>query len=115
MSQKIIIQTAKFQSKSNPQKYYETRLYEDGTMSCNCPAWTLRTYPDGSRFCKHLIGAGFASPDEMPAKQPTRSFVWSPVKADADAAQKPEVKKAASKEQPQATVQNALRRFAFDD
>ncbi len=32
---------------------YETLQYVDATTSCNCPGWTRRTAPDGSRSCKH--------------------------------------------------------------
>ena len=41
---------------------YETLRYDDGTTSCNCPGWTRRVTPDGSRSCKHtrLVDMGRA-------------------------------------------------------
>jgi len=42
-------------SSSNPNKVYETLVYQDGSVSCNCPGWTRRVAPDGSRSCKHTV------------------------------------------------------------
>jgi hypothetical protein len=36
---------------------YETVLWSDATLSCNCPGWTRRVAKDGSRSCKHLTAA----------------------------------------------------------
>ena len=44
-----------FKSKSNPSQVpYETILYRDGTISCNCPGWTRRN-ANGVRECKHTL------------------------------------------------------------
>jgi hypothetical protein len=32
---------------------YQTLLYADGSMSCDCPGWCRRIASDGSRSCKH--------------------------------------------------------------
>lgn len=40
-----------FQSASSPGKIYHTIVYNDGTVSCNCPAWTKKV----PRSCKHLV------------------------------------------------------------
>jgi hypothetical protein len=32
---------------------YVTRLYSDGSTSCNCPGWTRRVDGAGRRHCKH--------------------------------------------------------------
>lgn len=52
-SSKVFAESWIFRSDSNPKKTYETIRYTDGTVSCNCPGWTRRTAPDGSRTCKH--------------------------------------------------------------
>jgi hypothetical protein len=52
-----------FGSKSNPKAVpHETRQYYDGTVSCNCPGWTRKVQPDGSRTCRHtrLVETGHA-------------------------------------------------------
>lgn len=50
-----------FESESNPDKAYETLLYEDGNTSCNCFGWTRRC-KNGVRSCKHtrMVEAGIA-------------------------------------------------------
>jgi hypothetical protein len=48
----VVAQVIAFKSKSNPANSYETIVYEDGNLSCNCPGWTRRT-PKGIRECKH--------------------------------------------------------------
>ena len=54
-----------FRSDSNPKKFYETLLYEDGSTSCNCPGWTRQVRGNGQRTCKHvrMVAQGIA--DEM--------------------------------------------------
>ena len=39
---------------------YQTIVYTDGSLSCNCPGWTRRVQPDGTRSCKHTrtVAAG---------------------------------------------------------
>ena len=49
---KSIAKSWMFESSSS-SKEYETLQYEDGSTSCNCPGWTRRVAPDGSRSCKH--------------------------------------------------------------
>ena len=53
-----------FPSSSIPGVIYTVLTYADGTRSCNCPAWTRRVRPDGSRDCKHL----HMSPTSIPWK-----------------------------------------------
>lgn len=52
-----------FKSESS-KKTYETLLYVDGSITCNCPGWTFKckVTQDGGRTCKHarLIAAGIA-------------------------------------------------------
>jgi hypothetical protein len=50
---KTIAKVWTFASSSNPNKSYETLQYTDGSTSCQCPGWTRRVAPDGSRSCKH--------------------------------------------------------------
>lgn len=47
------IHTAFSFASSSGGKLYQTLLYDDGTTSCDCPGWTRRVQPDGSRTCKH--------------------------------------------------------------
>ena len=54
-----------FKSESSPKKApYETLLYVDGSISCNCPGWTFKgkVTMGGDRTCKHsrMIAAGVA-------------------------------------------------------
>lgn len=54
-----------FKSESSPKKPpYETLLYVDGSITCNCPGWTFKgkVTMGGGRTCKHarLIAAGIA-------------------------------------------------------
>ena len=47
------IQTAfAFQSSSSAE-VYQTLVYDDGSITCNCPGWTRRIV-DGVRTCKHV-------------------------------------------------------------
>lgn len=48
-----ILKVWTFPSDSNPDLEYQTLLYNDGSMSCNCKGWTRRVAEDGSRSCKH--------------------------------------------------------------
>lgn len=59
-----------FDSDSNPNKHYQTLLYEDRSTSCDCPGWTRRVQPDGSRTCKHvrLVDAGLADSEARSKK-----------------------------------------------
>ena len=41
---------AKFQSKTNPGKFYEVRCGDDGVTYCTCPAWRFNK----KRTCWHL-------------------------------------------------------------
>ena len=88
---KEIIRRETYRSSSNASKLYETLLYDDGTTSCNCPGWTRRVAPDGSRTCKHIIISGFA-----------------PVKVENFGEKKIETKK-------QKQNSAAFRKFALDD
>ena len=42
-----------FGSKSSPGVSYQTVLYADKSISCNCKGWTDRCRADGSRTCTH--------------------------------------------------------------
>ena len=52
-----------FTSDSNPAITYETLLYTDGSLSCNCPGWTRRLAADGSRSCKHTRAVDMGQAD----------------------------------------------------
>jgi hypothetical protein len=52
-----------FTSDSNPATQYETLLYADGSLSCNCPGWTRRLAADGSRSCKHTRAVDMGQAD----------------------------------------------------
>lgn len=41
-----------FQSSSSTE-VYQTLVFEDGKITCNCPGWTRRIV-DGVRTCKHV-------------------------------------------------------------
>jgi hypothetical protein len=49
-SNKPVYKTLAVPSSSNPSKVYETRVYVDGTTSCNCPGWTRNS----KRSCRHV-------------------------------------------------------------
>ena len=50
---KKIYKAFPYTSKSDPSKpAYQCVVYEDRTMSCNCPGWTRRVN-NGVRECKH--------------------------------------------------------------
>lgn len=95
-----------FRSQSTPEKTYETRLWSEGKMTCNCPGWTRRTQPDGQRLCVHtrLVSAGnaesdplfvnrYSIPDYIPGFYPTQRQ---------------------PKEQPKEKPLNPVRKFSFD-
>ena len=52
-----------FPSDSNPAITYETLMYTDGSLSCNCPGWTRRLAADGSRSCKHTRAVDMGQAD----------------------------------------------------
>lgn len=51
-----------FFSSSSSSRQYQTLLYFDETISCDCPGWTKRVDSFGRRSCKHtrLVDAGLA-------------------------------------------------------
>ena len=52
MEKKIVVENP---SKSNPRrKPYETVMWDDGTFSCDCPAWIFAGQKGGERTCKHI-------------------------------------------------------------
>lgn len=67
---------------SSSGKLYQTIRYTDSSLSCDCPGWTRRVAPDGSRTCKHvrsvLIGTanyesvkyGALTRKDLPASHP---------------------------------------------
>lgn len=61
---KTICKVWYFASDSNPGKEYETLLYNDGSLSCNCKGWCMKKKVDmnGQRSCRHtrLVEAGGA-------------------------------------------------------
>ena len=67
MINKKILKVWFFQSKSNPNKEYETRQYEDGTTSCQCGAWCKHPNDDGTRTCPHvrMIETGTATQNSI--------------------------------------------------
>lgn len=58
-----------FESDSNPSKHYQTVLYVDGKISCNCPGWTRqKSYggnQDYSRTCRHVASVEMGTADEQ--------------------------------------------------
>lgn len=58
---KAIHKTWAFRS-SNGHTMYQTLLFAGGETSCDCPGWTRRVAPDGSRSCKHtrMVELGIA-------------------------------------------------------
>ena len=46
---------SRFQSKSDPTKFYEVKIDEEGNLGCSCPAW--RFMRGGKRTCRHVIEA----------------------------------------------------------
>ena len=74
MSNKKVIKVWAFQSGSNPSKTYQTLMYEDNTISCECPGWTRRVAADGSRTCKHTrsVEMGMADTECITCKDLTK-------------------------------------------
>ena len=62
---KPIRQAWTFGSDSNPAVQYETLRYTDGSTSCNCPGWTRRITPNGSRSCKHTRAIDMGVADQQ--------------------------------------------------
>lgn len=64
---------------------YETLQYNDKSTSCNCPGWTRRIQPDGSRSCKHtrLIDQGLADSECVSSKSYDEPMVSAPVEKPA--------------------------------
>ncbi|MDE2096118.1 MAG: hypothetical protein KGL39_02660 [Patescibacteria group bacterium] len=60
MSKKTIIRTYQFRSSKDAGVFYSTILYSDGSVSCNCRAFTERVNQDGTRNCKHVAAAGLS-------------------------------------------------------
>jgi hypothetical protein len=55
-----------FRSKSSPRTRYETILYSNGDLSCNCPGWTQRKDKvTGERSCKHTRWAEEGDADRL--------------------------------------------------
>ena len=82
MSNKIgrtIVRQFQYRSSSSPNITYSTLLYDDGTASCNCPAWTRRVDAQGARTCKHLIAAGI-SPISVSEPSGARPSSMTPAK-----------------------------------
>ncbi len=46
-----VIHTQPFDSKSS-DRVYEVQVYEDFSVSCNCPGWTFKK-PGRDRGCRH--------------------------------------------------------------
>ena len=38
---------------SKGDRRYQSLLYTDGSVSCDCPGWCRRAAADGSRSCRH--------------------------------------------------------------
>ena len=68
MKGKSILKSFQTRSKSNPSLVHTTLVYQDGTMSCNCPGWIRHVQADGTRHCRHLDGAINGSMGEVPAQ-----------------------------------------------
>ena len=62
-----IIEVWEFASSNPRREPYQTLRYHDGSTSCNCPGWTRRVQPDGSRSCKHTrkVDMGTADRDAL--------------------------------------------------
>lgn len=73
MPSKTIASLFVFRSDSDATKTYQTLVYQDGTMSCECPGWKFKKKltPDGQRTCKHLrwIDTGLAEAHAVTVKQ----------------------------------------------
>jgi hypothetical protein len=54
-----------FVSDSNPDREpYQTVLYTNGTVSCNCKGWTRQTAYGGGRTCRHVAMIEMGTADE---------------------------------------------------
>jgi len=51
---KSLIKVWVFASSSDPNRQYQTLQYSDGSITCECPGWTRRVQPNGTRTCKHV-------------------------------------------------------------
>lgn len=50
---------------STSDRIYQTLLYDDNSTSCNCPGWTRKVQPDGSRACRHTRSVEFGTADNQ--------------------------------------------------
>lgn len=66
---KTIAQSWAFESSSS-DTIYQTLRYTDGSTSCDCPGWTRRIAPNGTRSCKHtrLVEMGIADRQAISTK-----------------------------------------------
>lgn len=49
----MVIEIFVFASESNPKATYQTLVWDDGALSCDCKGWTRRCN-NGVRTCKHV-------------------------------------------------------------
>ena len=61
MSARTITTLYVFRSESSCEKVYQTLVYNDGSLSCDCRGWTFKR--NGPRTCRHvrLVECGLAS------------------------------------------------------
>lgn len=63
---KVYSEVARFPSSSSA-KVYVVKADQDGSLSCDCPAWRFKK-PDQERHCKHTEAvAGGQAPPAVPA------------------------------------------------
>ena len=51
---KVYSLVAKFQSKSDPKKFYVVKVDDQGDLSCNCPAFIFKK-KGKERICEHIV------------------------------------------------------------
>lgn len=50
-----------FTSSSNPDLFYQTLRYHDGSLACNCPGWVNKK--GGARTCRHVRSVQLGTAD----------------------------------------------------
>lgn len=69
MSERMKANTIKFPSASKANKVYETVIWSDGSVSCNCPAWIF----NNKRTCKHVLAIGQSVVNLSTVAPPTKT------------------------------------------
>ena len=81
---KKIVKAWSFPSGSDPSRVYQALQYEDSSLSCDCPGWTRRVAPDGSRTCKHVRAVELGTADSQATAVKNYGKVKAPIKTEGE-------------------------------